>query len=122
MQSAHPSFSNHFVARQVHTSPAGIEDVRRAAGVARLCSNASDALVSALQVLPDVLGKRMVIYEPRARDLSFDEAWLLNTFDAIRQGDTDRYSFAMLSRMDRVKATELHFLMCKAAWTLDASS
>jgi hypothetical protein len=117
----HSPFPSSLVPNRGRQAPVGLEEVRRAAKTARLSSNASDALVALIQALPAVLGKRLVVYEAGARDTSFDEAWLLNAFEAIRQGDTDRYCFAMLSRMKRVEATELHFLMCKAAWTLDVS-
>ena len=74
-----------------------------------------------LQRLPAMLGRRLVFHEHGARDVSFDEAWLLNLLDAVRSADEDRYRFALLSRMPRDRASALHFLVCQTAHTLDTS-
>jgi hypothetical protein len=43
-------------------------------------------------------------------------------FEAVWTGDKDRYCFALLSRMSKADAADLHFATCKAAWTLGVSS
>lgn len=69
-----------------------------------------------------MLGKRLAFFKRGARDVSFDEAWLLNMFEAVWTGDKDRYCFALLSQMSKADAADLHFATCKAAWTLGVSS
>ncbi|WP_322892751.1 MULTISPECIES: hypothetical protein [unclassified Yoonia] len=68
-----------------------------------------------LAALPAALGRRLRFHELTAVEKSFDEAWLENLLDAVRQGDEARYRFALLSRMSREQASRLHFLICKAA-------
>lgn len=102
--------------------PAGLQTLRRHARTARLFGREQHAVATLLQILPDRLGKRLVFFEPGASDVSFDERWLLNLFDAHRQRDTDRYQFAMLSRLSKADAAEVHFAVCKAAHTLDVST
>ena len=75
-----------------------------------------------LTALPEALGRRLRFHELTAAEQSFDELWLANIFDAIRQGDEERYRFGMLSRMSQEKASALHFLVCKAAARLDAKT
>jgi hypothetical protein len=74
-----------------------------------------DPMLDLLSALPDALGKRLKFHEPTAAEKSFDEVWLENLLDAVRQGDDARYRFALLSRMSRERASRLHFLVCKAA-------
>ncbi len=68
-----------------------------------------------------VIGKRLVLFEPGAADMSFDEKWLLNLIASVQAGDKDRYCFALLSRMSKADAADVHFSVCKASWTLDVS-
>ncbi|WP_227271478.1 hypothetical protein [Roseobacter weihaiensis] len=100
----------------------GITALRKSGHVARLHGSSNDPLVSVLLSLSSVLHKRLVFFEDTAPEVSFDEAWLLNLFDAVRAGDKDRYCFALLSRMSKADAAEIHFAVCKAAWTLDAAA
>ncbi len=99
--------------------PPGLEALRRYGRAARLHPEQTDVLVAVLQAFARVMGKRLVFFEPGAQEVSFDESWLLNLFDAVRTGDTDRYQFALLSRMGKADAADLHFRVCKAAWTLE---
>ncbi|SFS06284.1 hypothetical protein [Yoonia litorea] len=78
-----------------------------------------DPMGELLAALPDALGRRMRFFEPTAEEQSFDELWLANALDAVRAGDEPRYRFAMLSRMSKARAASLHFLMCRAAYSLD---
>ncbi len=97
--------------------------LRKAGRRARLARGSTDDPMTALiDALPTAIGRRLRFYEPGAVERSFDEAWLDNIFDAIRQGDTDRYRFALLSRMSREKASAMHFLFCKAAQHLHAAA
>jgi len=101
---------------QLPTPPA----VRAAGRKARLSGATSDdAMEELLAALPDAIGRRLRFHEPNAAEQSFDELWLANVFDAIRQGDEPRYRFAMLSRMSKERASSLHFLMCRVVYTLD---
>ena len=74
-----------------------------------------DPMQVLLAALPGALGRRLRFHELNAAERSFDEAWLENLLDAVRQGDGARYRFALLSRMSREQASRLHFLVCKAA-------
>ncbi|MBQ2260416.1 MAG: hypothetical protein II336_03505 [Loktanella sp.] len=74
-----------------------------------------DPMQALLAALPAALGRRMRFHELNAAEKSFDELWLENLLDAVRQGDEARYRFALLSRMSREQASRLHFLVCKAA-------
>lgn len=90
--------------------------LRKAGRKARLSGvTTGDPMQDLLSALPKALGRRLRFHEPMAAEKSFDEIWLENLFDAVRQGDTVRYRFALLSRMSREKASALHFLVCKAA-------
>ncbi len=102
--------------------PVGLSALRCYAQAARLFGRDTDPVAVLLRALPDRLGKRLVFFEPGASDVSFDERWVLNLLDALRQRDTDRYQFAMLSRLTKADAAELHFIACKAARTLDVST
>ena len=79
----------------------------------------NDPLVALLARFPDALGRRLVFFEPTSSELSFDEVWLLNLFDAVRNHDQDRYCFAMRSRMSKANAAEMHFFVMKAIGALD---
>lgn len=90
--------------------------VRTAGRKARLTGvTTGDPMQDLLSALPRALGRRLRFHEPNAAEKSFDEIWLENLFDAVRQGDEARYRFALFSRMSREKASALHFLVCKAA-------
>lgn len=65
------------------------------------------------------LDRRLVFFHPSSAELSFDEMWLLNLFDAVRAQDHDRYCFAMRSRLSKIDAAELHFHVIKAVGALD---
>ncbi len=94
--------------------------VRVAGRKARLTGVTSgDPMGDLIAALPSALGRRLRFHEPTAAEQSFDELWLANVFDAIRQGDEARYRFAMLSRMSKERASSLHFLMCRAGYSLD---
>jgi hypothetical protein len=104
----------------IHTpaalTPDGPHALRIAGRKARLSGvTTGDAMQDLLSALPKALGRRLRFHEPKAAEKSFDEIWLENLFDAVRQGDEARYRFALLSRMSREKASALHFLVCKAA-------
>jgi len=94
----------------------------RSAGLkARLhpASAAEDALDRLVSDLPAALGRRLTFHEPGATEVSFDEAWLCNALDAVRQGDTDRYAFALRSRLTAERAARLHVWFCRAAQNLE---
>lgn len=94
--------------------------VRRAGRAARLGTFVPDsALDQLLQALPVAIGRRLTFFETGAIEMSFDEGWLLGVIEAIRAGDSDRYRFALLSRMRREPAARLHFLLCNVAHSLD---
>ena len=97
-----------------------LRQVGRRARLAR--GHADDPMTALIDALPTAIGRRLRFYEPGAAERSFDEAWLDNIFDAIRHGDTERYRFALLSRMSREKASAMHFLFCKAAQHLHAAA
>ncbi|WP_019955724.1 hypothetical protein [Yoonia vestfoldensis] len=102
-----------------HTQPPvdPIRHVVRSAGRrARLSGmTTGDPMQDLLAALPEALGRRMKFHEPTAAEKSFDEIWLENLLDAVRQNDVARYRFALHSRMSRERASRLHFLICKAA-------
>ena len=105
-----------------HTPPPPkvLADLRDMGRKARLFGAiADDPMQILLARLPKALGRRLVFFEATSHEMSFDEAWLLNLFDAVHKLDHDRYCFAMRSRMSRAQASELHFLVCKAARALD---
>jgi hypothetical protein len=92
------------------------ETLRHAGRLARLSGRRTgDPMQVLLAALPAALGRRMRFHEPGAVEKSFDELWLENLLDAVRQNDEARYRFALLSRMSREQASRLHFLICKAA-------
>lgn len=100
--------------------PKALATLRDSGRRARLYGVGSqDPMVALLARFPDALGRRLVFFEPSSSELSFDEAWLLNLFDAVRQNDHDRYCFAMRSRMSKAQAAELHFSVMKAVATLE---
>ncbi len=98
------------------TSPL-LRDAGRKARLSGVTSG--DPMTELMAALPKALGRRLRFHEPSATEPSFDELWLANVFDAIRQGDEARYRFAMLSRMTKERASSLHFLMCRAVYSLD---
>lgn len=51
---------------------------------------------------------------------SFDEAWLLGVFAARARGDAGSYRFLLRSRLSAAQASELHFLVSRAASALHA--
>lgn len=112
-----------------HTGQSVLNRIRLAGRKARLGTKpaANDGstdqiLADLFHHLPKALGKRVQIFEPTATDLSFDERWLLGALEAIRANDPARYRFALHSRMSREKAAALHFILCKAAHSLDLSA
>jgi len=108
---------NRFPAPVDRPMPAGLRATGRRLRLSG--RTAGDPMGELLAALPAALGRRMRFYEPTAAEQSFDEAWLANALDAVRKGDEPRYRFAMLSRMSKARASELHFLMCRAANRLD---
>jgi hypothetical protein len=105
---------------QTPPPPKALADLRARGRKARLFGAISgEPMHDLLAKLPAALGRRLVFFEDSSTELSFDEAWLLNLFDAVHRADHDRYCFAMRSRMSRANASALHFLVCKAARALD---
>ncbi len=104
-------------------APAAHRMLRDAGRKARLTGvKTGNPMDDLLAVLPAALGRRLCFHEVTSWEPSFDELWLANIFDAIRQSDADRYRFAMLSRMSREQAARLHFMMCRAAYRLDGGA
>jgi len=100
--------------------PEAVAELREYGRKARLFGVATDdPVIGFLARLPDALGRKPVFFHPTSPEISFDEAWLLNLFDAVKCNDHDRYCFAMRSRMSRSDSAELHFFAMKAANALD---
>ena len=100
--------------------PAVLASLRQKGRDARLHGAGSkDPVTSLLARFPEALGRRLVFFEPTSGELSFDEAWLLNMFDAVQNRDQDRYCFALRSRMSKANAAEMHFFVMKAIRALD---
>ena len=100
--------------------PQVVERLREFGRKARLFGAATDdPVIGFLARLPSALGRKPVFFQPSSTEISFDEAWLLNLFDAVKKQDHDRYCFAMRSRMSRADSAELHFFAVKAANALD---
>ena len=100
--------------------PQDVQRLRSFGRKARLHGEGSDhPVIIFLARLHGALGRRPSFFQPNSSEISFDEAWLLNLFDAVRKNDHDRYCFAMRSRMSRSDAAELHFFAMKAAQALD---
>lgn len=105
---------------QTPPPPEVLTELRRMGRRARLHgAGDSNPVVSLLATLPEALKRRLVFFQDQTSEMSFDEAWLLNLFDAVRTNDHDRYFFAMLSRMSKAKASELHFFVIQAVQALD---
>ena len=109
--------SERAVAPVARPTPPVLRDAGRKARLSGVTSG--DPMAELMAALPKALGRRLRFHEPSASEPSFDELWLANVFDAVRQGDATRYRFAMLSRMSKERASSLHFLMCRAVYSLD---
>lgn len=64
------------------------------------------------------IGRRLSILRPSTVEKSFDEDWLSAIFRARLRGDGASYRFLLLSRMTKDKASEAHFLVCRAQLAL----
>lgn len=52
-----------------------------------------------LRTLAEGLDRRMVFYRPHARDLSFDERWLMALIDAAERDEEPSLAFLTTSRL-----------------------
>ncbi|MEM1346200.1 MAG: hypothetical protein AAGI34_16680 [Pseudomonadota bacterium] len=120
------------------TDMSRLEHLRRCAQRCRLCPRQScDALCLALRqtaaeadgdafacallrVLPEALGKRLVLHRPGSAELSFDEAWLLRLIDAAEREDADTLSFALTSRVHPALRRSVRFLVGGLVAPVDA--
>jgi hypothetical protein len=68
------------------------------------------------------LGRRVVFHRPGAREMTFDEAWLLRLVASIRTGDSDSLAFALASRVPRPLRAPVLFLAEGLANALDEPS
>lgn len=64
-----------------------------------------------LRTLAEGLDRRPVFYRPQARDLSFDERWLMALIDAVERGDGDSLAFLTASRLRRHARRQVLFLV-----------
>ncbi|MDJ0994106.1 MAG: hypothetical protein QNI90_11055 [Dinoroseobacter sp.] len=77
---------------------------------------ALDALCIRLSVL---LGRPLRSFASGTDQLSFDEAWLLSVFEAMQRDDNDSYAFLLRTRLKRLDASDVHFLLCRARSALE---
>lgn len=75
-----------------------------------------------MRLLPIALGRRAVFHRPGAREMTFDEAWLLRLVASIRAGDRDSVAFALASRVPRHLRAPIRFLAEGLANALDEPS
>lgn len=64
-----------------------------------------------MRCLGEALGKMPVLYRPGETDLSFDEAWLIQLSNAMRQHDTPSLNFLLRSRVVPQLRRNLAFLL-----------
>lgn len=64
-----------------------------------------------MRCLGQALGKMPVLYRPGETDLSFDEAWLMQSAKAVRHDDTPSLSFLLRSRVAPQSRRNLAFLL-----------
>jgi len=77
-------------------------------------------LDAVLRVLPAALDRRVAVHHPGAAALTFDEAWLIGTLRAFRDGDEASAAFALASRVARPMRRPLGFLLRSLAERLDS--
>lgn len=72
-----------------------------------------------LRALPQALEKAPVFHIPGAREISFDEAWILRLLQAIRQRQGDSIAFLIASRIRPCHRRQIAFLAKGLAEGLD---
>lgn len=75
--------------------------------------------VALLRALPQALDKAPVFHVPGAREISFDEAWILRLLQAIRQRRGDSIAFLIASRIRAPHRRQVAFLAKGLAEGLD---
>ncbi|MEJ6389503.1 hypothetical protein [Gymnodinialimonas ulvae] len=84
-------------------------------------TRAADAL--ALALFRGLSGQgglpKLRIYQPSARDVSFDELWLLAALDAASRRDTDSLTFLLTRRIPRHGQRNVGFLIQSLARALN---
>ncbi|MEM6486995.1 MAG: hypothetical protein AAF677_01800 [Pseudomonadota bacterium] len=73
-----------------------------------------------LHVLPQALGRPVLIRRPGPAPTSFDEAWLIGLIMAARRGDQASVRFGLASRVHRPFRRSLGFLVVGIAGRLEA--
>lgn len=75
-------------------------------------NTARDAHARALvKCLEQAIAARPTFFRPGVKEVSFDEAWLIRTIAAARQGDTDSFSFLIRSRVPKLHQRHIAFLI-----------
>ena len=64
-----------------------------------------------LRTLAEGLDRRTVFYRPHARDLSFDERWLMALIDAVERDDGPSLAFLTTSRLKPHARRQVLFLI-----------
>lgn len=77
---------------------------------------ALDAVCIRLAVL---MGRPLRSFSHGTSQVSFDEAWLLSIFEAMDREDSSSYGFLLRTRLKRLDASDVHFLLCRARSALD---
>lgn len=72
-----------------------------------------------LRALPQAFEKAPVFHIPGARDVSFDEAWILRLLQAIREDRGDSIAFLITSRVRACHRRQIAFLARGLAEGLD---
>ncbi|MEM9394494.1 MAG: hypothetical protein AAGA38_11585 [Pseudomonadota bacterium] len=72
---------------------------------------ALDAVCIRLSIL---LGRPLCAFAAGTNEVSFDEAWLLSIFEAMERDDQGSYAFLLRTRLKRLDASDVHFLLCRA--------
>lgn len=72
---------------------------------------ALDAVCIRLAIL---LGRPLRALASGTDEVSFDEAWLLSIFEAMERDDQGSYAFLLQTRLKRLDASDVHFLLCRA--------
>lgn len=73
-----------------------------------------------LHVLPQALGRPLLIRRPGPARASFDEAWIIGLIEAAARDDTASLRFAIASRVARAYRRPIGFLVKGLACRLDA--
>lgn len=73
---------------------------------------AQDAHARALlKCLRQAVAHPPIFYRPEAQDISFDEAWLVQSLIAAHKGDADSFAFLIRSRVFKVHQRQIAFLI-----------